>query len=92
MDPRVKAIRNDVLVGEGTVSSVNYCYTHDELVERLDEGNISTPHRAVEWAREAEGLRLELALQRREDGQWHDLQTLMWKAWNEALDKYPIVS
>ena len=58
-DPRVLAIRADELVGHATCSSIDECFEPDELVEKLDEWEVTTPSGAVTWARDHEQLWLE---------------------------------
>lgn len=64
-DPRVKAIRNDRAVGKGSCSSLDECYTDDELAKRLDEESIKTPRKAIQWARKSERLWLERGCEQR---------------------------
>ena len=101
MDELVKAIRNDVMVGRGTCSSIDECYSDSELHELIGEHNdqqrrysegrglINTPRQAVEWARASETLWLENGLNYRW-GADDDPQLLMYKKWMENLDKNPI--
>jgi len=56
MQRLIDAIRNDELVGRGTCSSIDECYDDIDLVDSLNEENITTPEGAVKWAREREGL------------------------------------
>lgn len=60
-DPRVQAIRDDKLVGRGTCSTIDECYTDGELIEQLDSEGIHSTKESVEWAVEFEGLRVEQA-------------------------------
>ena len=89
MDPRVKAIREDALVGSGTCTSTNECYSDEELVRELDRYNILTPRAAVKFAREGEELHLEQGLNCRW-GEDDDPQLLAYNKWQEALDRNPI--
>ena len=89
MDERVKAIRNDALVGRGTCSSIDECYDDSELAQQLDDYSIHTPVAAVKWARESEGLRVEDALNYRW-GEDDDPQLTAYYEWQEALDGNPI--
>jgi len=89
MDERVKAIRNDALVGRGTCSSIDECYDDSELAQQLDDYSIHTPAAAVKWARESEGLWLEQGLNQRW-GEDDDPQLLAYNEWQEALDSNPI--
>ena len=56
MQRLIDAIRNDELVGRGTCSSIDECYDNVDLVDSLNEENITTPEGAVKWARKQEGL------------------------------------
>ena len=89
MDERVKAIRNDDLVGRGSCSSIDECYDDKELAQQLDDYSIHTPVAAVKWARESEGLRVEDALNYRW-GEDDDPQLTAYYEWQEALDSNPI--
>ena len=89
MDERIEAIRNDAMVGRGSCSSVDECYSDSELLELFSEDNISTPRKAVEWARNSETLWLERGLNQRW-GADNDPQLLMYNEWMEKLDKNPI--
>lgn len=46
-DPRVAAIRADDLIGRGTCSVVDECWTDDEIIAMLDARYVKTPERAV---------------------------------------------
>jgi hypothetical protein len=83
-DPRVVAVRADRLVGHGTCSSIDECYSDQELLEALDESEVKTPEDAIKWAREGEGLHLEKGLNQRW-GEDNDPQLLNWKEWNDRL-------
>lgn len=60
-DSRVKAIRNNDRVGDGSLTNIEMCWTAEELVEKLDEEKITTDKAAVEWAIQLEGLLIENA-------------------------------
>ena len=61
-DALIAAVRADKKVGKGTCSSIDECYEDEELKQEFIRDNITTPEGAVKWAREAEGLFLEQAL------------------------------
>tara|TARA_R110001592_G_scaffold282901_1_gene550726 strand:+ start:80 stop:355 length:276 start_codon:yes stop_codon:yes gene_type:complete len=86
MDERIKAIRNDALVGRGTLSSIDECYDDSELVKQLDDYNIHTPAAAVKWAREWVGAWVEEGLNQRW-GEDDDPQLLDYNEWQEKLDR-----
>jgi hypothetical protein len=96
MDKRIEAIRNDVMVGRGSCSSIDECYSDDELLKALDDSGhgslaspIESPHAAVEWARRCETMWLEQGLNQRW-GADDDPQLLMYNEWMSNLDKNPI--
>ena len=59
---RIEAIREHRLVGRGSCTSVDECWTDDEIIEHLDEYGIESPEGAVKWALEQEGMWHERAL------------------------------
>ena len=61
-DLRVEAIRSNKRVGRGTCTTIDEAYTDNELVEALDEAKAITVEKAVAWAIEDEGFRIENAL------------------------------
>lgn len=50
-DTRIIAIRNDQIVGRNSLSVIDECMTDEELLEELNEANITTPDEAVARAR-----------------------------------------
>jgi len=89
MDSRVSAIRDDALVGRGSCTSIDECFTDNEVEELLDEMTITEDIDAVRWAREHEGLWLEKGLNQRW-GSDDDPQLKMWNEWNKNLESNPI--
>ena len=79
---RVTAIRNHPRVGRGTCTSVDECWEDREIIEFLDENNITTEEGAIEWALEQEGQFLEQGLNQRW-GEDDDPQLIAWREWNE---------
>jgi len=61
IDPRVKAIRDNKLVGAGSCSVVDECMSDEEVIDELNEAEITDPEEAVKHFVEAEGLHLEMA-------------------------------
>jgi len=59
---RIEAIREHKLVGRGSCTSVDECWTDDEIIEHLDEYGIESPEGAVKWALEQEGMWREKGL------------------------------
>lgn len=85
MDFRVKAIREDALVGRGTCTYIDETFSDTELVIWVDDASATTPKEAVEWARSYEGLKIEMAVE-------CEAPTAMARLneWEVSLDKYPI--
>lgn len=83
-DLRVKAIREDSIVGDNTMSSVEMCRTDRELVEELDRDKITTTTEALKWAWEAEELYLEIGLNQRW-GEDSDPELLAYKDFQEKV-------
>ena len=89
MDERIKAIRDDALVGRGTCTTIDETFSDKELAIWLDEASATTPKEAVKWARDFEELKLEQALNYRW-GAEDDRQLLQYNEWHDNLDKHPI--
>ena len=79
---RVAAIRNHSKVGRGTCTSVDECWDDKDIIEFLDNNNVTTEEGAIEWAMEQEGLFLEQGLNCRW-GEDDDPQLIAWREWNE---------
>ncbi len=79
---RVTAIRNHPKVGRGTCTSVDECWDDKDIIEFLDDNNITTEEGAIEWALDQEGLFLEQGLNQRW-GEDNDPQLIAWNEWNE---------
>ena len=79
---RVAAIRNHPKVGRGTCTSVDECWDDKDIIEFLDNNNVTTEEGAIEWAMEQEGLFLEQGLNCRW-GEDDDPQLIAWREWNE---------
>jgi hypothetical protein len=86
---RVNAIRSDALVGSGSCTSIDECFTDQEVIELLDEDSILTPHDAVSWARDCELLWLENALNYRW-GEDTDSQLITYRSFKDKLSNTPI--
>jgi hypothetical protein len=78
----VEAIRNDELVGRGSCTSIDECYSDDELSEELLRAGATTIEQAVKWARDSEGLWLEQACNARW-GEDDDPQLVDLHEWGE---------
>jgi hypothetical protein len=79
-DPRVKAIRSNERVGRGTCTAIDEAYTDNELADALNEAEVTTAEKAVAWAIEDEGLRIENALNFRW-GEDTDPELSRYKEW-----------
>ena len=79
---RIAAIRNHPKVGRGTCTSVDECWDDKDIIEFLDDNNVTTEEGAIEWAMEQEGLFLEQGLNCRW-GEDDDPQLIAWREWNE---------
>ena len=80
---RVAAIRNHPKVGRGTCTSVDECWDDKDIIEFLDDNNVTTEEGAIEWALDQEGLFLEQGLNCRW-GEDDDPQLIAWREWNEG--------
>lgn len=60
-DPRITAIRADDLIGLGSCSYIDECYTDEELLAELDEAGIKSPASAVKFFRKAHEIREDYA-------------------------------
>ena len=81
---RVSAIRNHPKVGRGSCTSIDECFTDQEVIDSLDGENVQTCEGAVKWALESEGLWLEQGLNCRW-GDDDDQQLIAWQEWNKGL-------
>ena len=80
---RVTAIRNHPKVGSGSCTSVDECWDDKDIIEFLDDNNVTTEEGAIEWALEQEGLFLEQGLNQRW-GEDDDPQLIEWQEWNNG--------
>jgi hypothetical protein len=79
-DPRVEAIRSNERVGRGTCTTIDEAYTDSELIDALDKAEVTTAEKAVVWAIEDEGFRIENALNFRW-GEDSDPEILRYNEW-----------
>jgi hypothetical protein len=86
---RVKAIREDTLVGSGSCTSMDECLTDIEVRDLLDEDNITIPYEAVEWARNRELFYLENAMNHRWGGD-DDPQLSAYHSFKKQMKDNPI--
>lgn len=85
MDERVQKIRNDELVGRGSCSVIDECYSNNELREMMDEEDVGVDG-CVTWARRIQRRWLEQSLNYR-CGEDDDPELLAWREWQEAEKK-----
>ena len=85
MDNRVKAIREDMMVGQGSCTLTDETFSDEELTYWLDEDEVYTTKGAVEWARDYERLKIEMAVECESPTAMAHL-----REWNANLDKYPV--
>ena len=86
---RVSAIREDVLVGSGSCSSIDECLTDTEVRNLLNEDGITTPYDAVSWARNKELFYLENATNYRW-GSDDDPQLTAYRSFKKQMNDNPI--
>jgi len=86
-DPRIVAIRANEIVGRGTCTAIDECYSDQELLDRLNEDDIETPEQAVRWAIEDEGLWLEKGTNQRW-GEDDDPQITRYDEFNKQVREY----
>lgn len=79
----VEAIRSDSKVGRGSCSSIDECWSDEDIKESLTEFDCSTIEEAIKWAYETEGLRLEQALNCRW-GEDDDPQLKAYRDWHDS--------
>lgn len=84
----IAAIRNDKVVGRGSCSSIDECWSDEELEEQLAFGGITMEKAAVKWAREQEGMFLEDGLNQRW-GEDDDPQLEAYDKFQEMEKEYP---
>jgi len=85
---RVRAIREDAIVGIGSCSSIDECLTNIEVRDLLDEDNITTSYEAVKWARDRELFYLENAMNYRRGGD--DPQLSDYHSFEKLIKENPI--
>lgn len=83
IDLRIQAIRNNPLIGSGSCSSIDECYTDNELLSELEDDNINTPAEAVKWALRREELFLENGL----NESWGEVTDVQLRAYHEFKNK-----
>ncbi|MCH2669372.1 MAG: hypothetical protein MK009_05915 [Gammaproteobacteria bacterium] len=89
MDVRIEAIREDPCVGRGTCSSIDECWSDDELSWKLNEDGVVSETAAIQWARDYEQIFMEQLLNTRWGGDG-DPQLAEYAAWKKKLEDNPI--
>lgn len=87
MDLRVKAIRENTLIGRGTCSIVSECMTDEEIITELDQWKILDPRKAVEFYITSEDINVELNLNTRA-GSDDDPELKAWNNWLVRKSEY----
>lgn len=85
VDERVKAVRDDELVGEGSCTFIDECFTDEELVDMLDKVGIQTASGAVNYCRNLEGLDRDAALEARW-GEDDDMALAHQRDWQRQIE------
>ena len=80
----ISAIRNDKLVGKGTCSSIDECFSDKDLEEQL-KANITSAEGAVKWARKSELLWREEGTNQRW-GEDDDIQLTSYREYKNDYD------
>ena len=58
----VNAIRTHEKVGRGTCTTIDECYSDEELRTVLEEDEVKSTEDVIRWALEIEGIRIEQSL------------------------------
>ena len=87
MDERVKAIRENELVGKGSCSIVDECMSDDEIIVELDQWEITDPQEAVNHYIDMEGLQVDAGLNAR-SGEDDDTGLTIASNWNARKTAY----
>ncbi len=85
-DKWVQAIREHKLVGRGSCTSIDECWSDGELSEMLIEQGIKSEKAAVRWALEVEGMWHERALNASSGEPDCNLKR-GWLQWQELIKK-----
>jgi hypothetical protein len=83
-DARVEAIRASELVGIGSCTSIDECWSDQMLILAMNEDRVLLPDDAVKWACEQEGLHLEQGLNQRW-GESDDPQLLAYQEFKQKI-------
>ena len=85
-DKWVQAIREHKLVGRGSCTSIDECWSDGELSEMLIEQGIKSEKAAVRWALDREGMWHEQALNASSGEPDCNLKR-GWQQWQELIKK-----
>ena len=86
-DKWVQTIREHALVGRGSCTSIDECWSDGELSEMLIEQGIKSEKAAVRWALEREGMWHERALNASSGEPDCNLKR-GWLQWQELIKKH----
>ena len=86
-DKWVQAIREHKLIGNGSCTSIDECWSDGELSEMLIEQGIKSEKAAVRWALEGEGMWHERALNASSGEPDCNLKR-GWLQWQELIKKH----
>ena len=84
---RVKAIRENKLVGKGSCSTVDECYSDKDLLDELNAEDIDTDEKAIKWAISEQLMYLEDATNYRW-GEDSDQEVTALKHFRSKMKKY----
>ena len=86
-DKWVQTIRENKLVGRGSCTSIDECWSDAELSEMLIEQGIKSEKAAVRWALEVEGMWHERALNASSGEEDCNLKR-GWLQWQELIKRH----
>lgn len=85
----IQAIREDKVIGRGTCSSIDECFSDADLIALLSSEGINSVPRAVKWARDHERVRLDRMLDCRW-GEDTDEELSISRAFDKACEDNPL--
>ena len=86
-DKWVVAIRAHALIGNGSCTSIDECWSDGELSEALNEQGIKSEKSAINWALEVEGMWHERALNA-SSGETDCNLKHGWQQWQELIKRH----
>jgi hypothetical protein len=84
----VKALREHPLLGAGTESVIDQCFTDAEIMEELEREDIKTVAKAIQHFAIWEGLEVEDLIDAENDDDDDDEDPSWWHEWEEHADKH----